>query len=232
MKRTSLFLVGSYLAYLVVRVFVCVVQAMPLDTCVVVARWLATICFRLGIRRDVVEENLRGAFPQMSDSQRQQLAWEMWEHLFLMVVEVIQAPRKIHHTNWRDYAHLINADGIVRTFFDDRPTVIVCGHYGNFELSGYILGLLGFPTYSIARPLDNPFLDRFLNEFRGLQGQHILSKMGSASDVERVLDGGGILALIGDQYAGRKGCWVEVFGRPGEQPQGDRALYAVARSAD
>ena len=61
----------------------------------------------------------------------------------------------------------------IRSFarcFDDRPTVIICGHYGNFELSGYVLGLLGFPSYTIARPLDNPYLDRFINEFRGLTG--------------------------------------------------------------
>ena len=114
----------------------------------------------------------------------------------------------------RKFTTLHNADQIIRTFFDPRPTVVVCGHYGNFELSAYMLGLLGFPTYTIARPLDNPFLDRFLNEFRGLTGQHMLPKNGSTGQVEGVLAAGGILALLADQYAGPKGCWVEFFGRP------------------
>jgi KDO2-lipid IV(A) lauroyltransferase len=205
----------DYLVYLAVRIFVCVVQAMRMETCAALARVLATLASSVArIRGDVVDENLRHAFPNMSLSERRALTWQMWEHLFLMVVEVIHAPRKIHDTNWRDYVTLEGADVIIRTLFDDRPTILICGHYGNFELSGYVFGLFGFPTFTIARPLDNPFLDRYLNEFRGLTGQYILSKTGSSRQIQDILDQGGILAFLGDQFAGRKGCWVEFFGRP------------------
>ncbi len=221
----------DYLGYLVVRFFVCVVQAMPLDTCAVVARWLATVCASvLKIRRRVVEDNLKHAFPEMSALQRKRLAWRMWEHLFLLLIEVMHAPRKIHHTNWRDYVTLVNADKIIRAFFDYRPTVIICGHYGNFELSGYVLGVLGFPSYTIARTLDNPYLDRFLNEFRGMTGQYILPKAGSTGEVEAVMARGGILALLADQHAGRKGCWVEFFGRPASSHKGI-ALFTLTSEA-
>ncbi len=221
----------DYLAYLVVRIFVCVVQAMPVERCADVARVLATICASiLKIRRRLVEENLKCAFPEMSAAERKQLAWRMWEHLFLLVVEVVHAPRKIHHTNWREYVTLVNADQIIRTFFDDRPTIVVCGHYGNFELSGFTLGILGFPSFTIARTLDNPYLDRFLNEFRGLTGQYILPKEGSSGDVHEVLKRGGIIALLGDQNAGRKGCWVDFFGRPASSHKGI-ALFTLASEA-
>ena len=223
--------VVDYLAYLVVRVFVCVVQAMPVERCAGVARFLATMCASvLKIRRRLVEENLKHAFPEMTAAERKRLAWQMWEHLFLMVVEVIHAPRKIHRTNWRDYVTLVNADQIIRTFFDDRPSIIICGHYGNFELSGFVLGILGFPSFTIARTLDNPYLDRFLNTFRGMTGQYILPKEGSSPEVEKVLKAGGILALLGDQNAGRKGCWVEFFGRPASSHKGI-ALFTLASEA-
>jgi KDO2-lipid IV(A) lauroyltransferase len=203
------------LAYLVVRIFVCVVQALPLDTCALLARRLATICTRvLRIRRELIEENLRHAFPQLTAGERTSLTWRMWEHLFLMIFEVVHAPRKIHDTNWRDYITLYRTDDLVRAFFDDRATIIICGHYGNFELSGYAMAVLGFPSFTVARPLDNPYLDRFLNEFRANSGQFILSKTGSAGQIESVLERGGNLALLGDQYAGPKGCWVDFFGRP------------------
>jgi KDO2-lipid IV(A) lauroyltransferase len=221
----------DYVSYLVVRLFVCVVQAMPLERCAVVARLLATICASiLKIRRRLVEDNLRHAFPEMTAAERKVLAWRMWEHLFLLLVEVIHAPRKIHHTNWRDYVSLVNAKDIIGAFFDDRPTVIICGHYGNFELSGYVLGILGFPSYTIARTLDNPYLDRYLNEFRGLTGQYILAKEGSSGAIEKVLAGGGILALLADQNAGRKGCWVEFFGRPASSHKGI-ALFTLGSEA-
>lgn len=219
------------LAYLTVRIFVCIVQAMPIETCARVARLLATVCSDIvPIRREVIEDNLRHAFPEMSADARRKLTWRMWEHFFLIIVEVVHAPRKIHATNWRDYITLKDNDIIIRTMFDDRPTVIICGHYGNFELSAYVFGIFGFPTYTVARPLDNPHLDRFLNDFRGLTGQFILNKNGSAGQIQEILNRGGILALLGDQYAGRKGCWVEFFGRPASSHKAI-ALFTLASNA-
>lgn len=221
----------DYLAYLVLRIFVCVVQALPVEHCAAVARFLAMLCASvLKIRRALVEDNLRHAFPEMLPAQRHRLRRQMWEHLFLMVIEVIHAPRKIHHTNWRDYVSLVNADQIIRAFFDERPTIIICGHYGNFELSGFVLGILGFPSYTIARTLDNPYVDRFVNEFRGMTGQYILPKTGSAGAVEEILKRGGVLALLADQDAGRKGCWVEFFGRPASSHKGI-ALFTLGSGA-
>ncbi len=67
--------VVDYLAYLVVRVFVCVVQAMPVERCAGVARFLATMCASvLKNRRRLVEENLKHAFPAMTAAERKRLA--------------------------------------------------------------------------------------------------------------------------------------------------------------
>ena len=97
---------------------------------------------------------------------------------------------------------------------DYRPLVAVSGHYGNFEMAGYATGLMGMPSHTIARKLDNPYLDKFVNDFRGTNGQFILPKDGSATMVQEVLESGGILTLLGDQHAGTKGCWVDFLGRP------------------
>ena len=40
--------------------------------------------------------------------------------------------------------------------------VMVTGHYGNWEILGYVLATLGFPTTSVARPLDNPYISNFV----------------------------------------------------------------------
>jgi KDO2-lipid IV(A) lauroyltransferase len=231
----------DYAVYLAIRLVVCIVQAMPIALCAAAARRLAVLASDvLGIRADVVDDNLRHAFPAMSAGERRALCRRMWEHLFLMGIEIVHAPRKIHDTNWRDFVTLVNADQIIRACFDERPAVIISGHYGNFELSGYVLALLGFPSFTVARPLDNPYLDRFVNDFRGRTGQYILAKRGSSGDIDNVLARGGLLALLGDQYAGRKGCWVEFFGRPASSHKaialfslgGDApALFCFARRA-
>src|ERR1700691_3992212 len=98
---------SQYLAYVLVRVAVCLLQALRMETCQALARWVATVCHDwLRIRSDVVDENLRFAYPELSDAQRQKLGWQMWEHLVLFVVEIAHAPRKIHETNWREFVEL------------------------------------------------------------------------------------------------------------------------------
>ncbi len=205
----------DYSTYLVVRVLIAVIQALPLETCEKIASVMATLAGRiLRIRGRVVEENLRTAFPDMPAEERDALAWEMWRHLILMIMEIALTPRKVHETNWKEHSHIVNQEPFVRTLLSGRPLVLISGHFGNFELGGYLMGLFGFPTYTVARELDNRYLDRFVNDFRGRTDQYMLPKKGSGADIQKMLERGGILTLLGDQHAGQRQCWVNFFGKP------------------
>lgn len=207
--------VVDYLVYLVVRIFICLVQTVQSETSRRLARGFAWLMGDLlGIRRGVVDDNLRHAFPKLSPAERKRLARRMWEHLLVLVYEVAHASRKIHQTNWRRYVRLVGMDRGVRLLLGARPTVIVTAHFGNFEIGGYMLGLLGFPSFTVARNLDNPYLDRFVGRFRGASGQYMIPKNGGYEQILQVLAAGGTMAFLADQYAGPKGCWVEFFGRP------------------
>jgi KDO2-lipid IV(A) lauroyltransferase len=201
--------------YLFVRVLIALIQALPLAVCERIANLLATLAGRIfRIRGNVVQENLRTAFPDLSADERDQITWQMWRHLILMIMEIAQTPRKVHETNWKEHSHIVNQELFVRTLLSGRPLVIISGHFGNFELGGYLMGLFGFPTYTVARELDNKYLDRFINDFRGRTGQYMLPKKGSGADIQKVLERGGILTLLGDQHAGQNQCWVDFFGKP------------------
>ena len=118
---------ADYLVYLLVRVLICIVQAMRIETGQTLARALAWLFADvLGIRAKVVEENLRHAFAEQSEPQRRQLARQMWEHLFLLVLEVAHAPRKIHETNWRQFVRLEGEARLIRlTRSGASPTDLV-----------------------------------------------------------------------------------------------------------
>ena len=204
----------DYLVYVAVRIVVAIIQAVPIDTCAKLGAHLARLCCWLRIRHSVIEENLRYAFPHLSDAERLELHQAHWQHILLMIFEMAHADRMIHDTNWRDHVRLCQPCELVTRLLDTRPTVIVAGHFGNFEVSARMLGLFGFSTFAVARPLDNPYLDRWVNSFRARFGQIILPKKGSAHDADARLTAGGILAVLGDQSAGPKGCFVDFFGRP------------------
>lgn len=223
--------VADGLVYLIVRVVLCVLQALPIETCDQLARGLAWLAYDgLRVRRRITDENLGYAFPELSAERRANIARGMWHHLVLMVCELAQLNRKIHESNWTDYVVCRDVAEHVRWLTSSRPVVMVSGHYGNFEVGGVLAGLLGFPTYTIARPLDNPFLHRFITRHRSAKGQFMLPKNGSAQDADRILSAGGTLVLLGDQYAGAKGCWVPFFNRPASCHKAI-ALFALAHQA-
>lgn len=221
----------DYLVYLLVRTFICVLQAVSMETCQQVTAALATLFADvLKIRRAVVDENLRYAFPEKSPEERRLITWQMWRHLFTLVVEIAQAPRKIHETNWRDFLTLHNADLLTRLGLGNRPVVIVSAHFGNFEMAGYLLAILGFPTYTVARTLDNPHVNAFLNRFRSRTGQHMIPKRDGYDQIVSVLSRGQMMTFLADQYAGSKGCWVEFFGRPASAHKAI-ALFSLSHDA-
>ena len=149
------------------RVVICVIQSLPRAA---LNRWAHSLsgllANRLRIRRTVVRDNVRQAFPEMSPQAQREVARGMWEHLLLMVVEIAHANRVIHKSTWRRYLRIEGMEEIVRTLWLDRPKVVLSGHYGNFELAAYLFGLFGFQIFSVARELDNPLLDQFVTEFR------------------------------------------------------------------
>ncbi len=205
----------DYSVYLLVRALICAIQALSLDTCLALSKQIGWLCWHvLQLRRDVIEENLQHAFPEKAQAERDRIALAMWEHLLLMVMEIAHAPRKIRPTTWRKYASLPNMPEMLHRLVDDRPMVIISGHHGNFEMGGYLLAMHGFPTYTVARSLDNPYIDRFVNRFRGMTGQYMLPKQGSGKQIALLLERGGTLVLLGDQHAGAGACWVDFFGRP------------------
>ena len=205
----------DWCVYLLVRIVICWLQMISLESCVDLSKGLSFLMWRvLRFRRTVIEENLLHAFPQASDLDRARIGRGMWEHLILMVCESARAERKIHDTNYREFFTFRDQPQLLNSMLDPRPLVLVTGHYGNFELGGFVLGLLGFPTYTIARPLDNRFLNDYVNRFRQIKGQYILSKNGSAQMVNQLLERGEKLGILGDQHAGSRGCWVEFMGRP------------------
>jgi KDO2-lipid IV(A) lauroyltransferase len=212
-KRSRL---ADYLIYLAVRLVVCVLQMLSYEAGLRVAAGLAWLAYRIDRRHRLVAlENLGHAFPEIQDPQeRDQLVRAVYRHFCELLITLLHLPRRLHATTWRDYLDMQGGRELVVALLSGRPVLLVTGHFGNWELGGYALGLLGFSTHAIARPLDNLYLDRFLRGFRERTGQQVLAKHGDFERMQDVLDTGGVIGTLGDQDAGQRGLFVGFFGRP------------------
>jgi KDO2-lipid IV(A) lauroyltransferase len=207
--------VADFAVYLAVRLLVCLLQLLPLSACRKLADALAWLAYTIDKRhRQVALDNLRHAFPLSSEAERLRLVRRVYRHFCRVLVEIVHLPRILHPGNWRRYVTIDRGELLVDALTSGRPLLLVTGHFGNWEMAGFVLGVLGFKTYAIARPLDNRFLDGFLLRFRQKTGQTILAKQGDFERIQSVLQQKGTVATLADQDAGQRGPFVDFFGRP------------------
>jgi KDO2-lipid IV(A) lauroyltransferase len=167
---------------------------------------------------------------EFSDAERERIVRGVYLHFCKMIMELLHTPRKIHLTNWREHVSLVGHEPTLDRLMTGGPIILLTGHYGNWELAGYLFGLFGFPTYSVARTLDNPYLDRFLRTFRERTGQKLIPKAGGYDQILEVLQSGRALSMLADQDAGQRGMFVEFFGRPASTHKAI-ALLAIEHQA-
>ncbi len=208
----------DYAVYVVVRTVVCLIQILPWSFGLTLARMLAWLIYRVDRRhRLVAADNIRRAFADLDEPAVDRLVRASYLYLTTMLVEMIRLPRVLRRDNVYDLIqHGQPGDlPLIRDWVaTGRPRLVLTGHFGNWEVLAYVTGLVGFRGAIIARRLDNPFLDRFLAQFRRTTGLQLLDKNRDYPRILETLAEGQGIGILGDQDAGPRGLFVDFFGRP------------------
>jgi KDO2-lipid IV(A) lauroyltransferase len=206
--------VRDWLLYVAVRILVVFLYLFDVETNLRFACFLGRLLWKHYHRgRQRALENLRASFPGQSEEWIWQTGRRSFEQIVMLTIDVLFTPRLVKKYNWREYSRYKNAEHAKWLMQERKGLLMVTGHYSNFEITGYLMGLFGFDLYSIARPLDNKYLNRFLYGVRERRGQKIIDKKGAAELMPQIVARGSTLGFIADQDAGKKGVFVDFFGR-------------------
>lgn len=156
---------------------------------------------------------LEVAFPDYTQDQRHALVMRAYEHLAMLGVELAVTPRLLSEDAWTDYVELGNLQTVMRPLLNDRPTLLLTGHCGNWEIVGYTMALLGFSMHAIYRPLDLRPADDWVRQTRSRRGLDLLDKFGAMRAMPDLMEQGKAVAFVADQNAGDRGLQVPYFGR-------------------
>lgn len=166
-------------------------------------------------RYDIAAENIRQSFgATFSQEQIDQTIFGMWQHLLRIVCEMVQFPRKVSCRNIYDVIQFRNKNQVIQALCSGRPVIMLSGHFGNWETSIATFGMFGFTMGVVARTLDNQYLDDWFRRFRESTGHAMIDKRGGGNEMQDRLSNDQHLALLADQDAGRRGVFVDFFGRP------------------
>ena len=168
------------LVYVGVRLASAAMHCFPVDTNLQTAQFIGDVMYRVDRKhRERAMANLRRSFPDMPDRQRHALARQCMQQMVMLAVEVLFTTRLIRLDTWAEYCRLENFTQVLSMLLTrGKGMIMLTGHYGNWEILGYVLATLGFETTSVARPLDNPYLNDWIMGVRERQGQKIVGKKG------------------------------------------------------
>lgn len=181
----------------------------------------------LGIRKRVVTRQIAAAFPGLGDDQVRTLAKQAYAHLGRVSVEAALVGR-------------LGREGVLSLFEDEsdfavvekrlaegRGVIAFAGHVGSWELTGAYLAARGVPTDAVARRMNNPLFDAFVNKARSDSGIVVVYDDEAVRRIPRSMKEGRLVGLIADQgVMGLASSFVPFFGRPAKTPKGP-AVFAL-----
>ena len=204
----------DWLLYVAVRLLTIVLHLFDVETNLRFACFLGDLLWKHYHRgRQRALDNLRASFPEKSAEWIEWVGRRSFQQLAMLAIDVVFTPRIVRKWNRRQYCRFRNAEHTKWLMHEHKGLLMVGAHYSNFEIIGYLMGLYGFESYNIARPLDNKYLNRYLYNVRERHGQRLIDKKGAAEMMPKLVEQGSTLGFIADQDAGKKGIFVDFFGR-------------------
>jgi len=95
-----------------------------------------------------------------------------------------------------------------------KGVLIITGHCGNWELLAILASYKVAPTSVVVRPLNNPYLNAFLQTARSRFGNRIIDKKGALRAILATLKNGGNVGILMDQAVlAEEGFVIDFLGR-------------------
>jgi len=214
--RLRRFIPAQALAYLFLRYIIAALDVFTYDFARRVGKLIGRIMYVLDAkhRRIAVKNIQRAEGMPKSDREVHRLVRRVYEHFAVGAIETLLMPRMMTRGDLDKIARFEGLQLIDDALAKGRGAIVVLGHLGNWELLGLAISLRGYDLSSIARPIENPFLDRYVNRLRRSTGQRIIPKHKAVRSMGESLKSNKILAILGDQNARKNGIFVPFFGRP------------------
>lgn len=205
----------DYLAYVGLRLFAMFVHMQPWARIYKTAAIIGNLVYRFDKRhRHRALEHLRRSFPDWSEAKLHEVASASMRNLMYLAVEMLFTTQLITPGRWKMHVKPTNMSETIRLLLEQKTGLIfLTGHFGNWEVSGYSLAALGFPSVVVARPLDNTYVSDYVYGIRTRKGMKIVDKKGATQQADQILANKGVIGFVADQDAGRKGMFVDFFGR-------------------
>ncbi len=216
--------------FLFMMVFNLVLFVLPWTLTWRLGRGFGWIAYKLLTKRkSTVARNIRRAFPERSESEVEVLIKGCYMHWGEGFISTL----KLWMISQRKARSIVDAPGlddyVLGSIERGEPVLYFTGHFGSWEMAGRYVGGLGDGAASIYRIQKNPLVDWFLTKIREYHQLELVNSWSGMAAFEEALKRTYGLAVVGDQYKGKKGVQIDFFGIPSSTPRGAAVLTYRAK---
>lgn len=167
-------------------------------------------------RHKLVRANLKNAYPEKSEAEREAIGLEMWGSMARLAAEYIFLDELFDYDperNGRDRVEVEGAEIFLDLVAHPRPFITFTAHTGNFELLPIAAATFGLDVTVLFRPPNNRYIaKRLFSARRTRHGALVPSHAGAAWNLARALERGGGVGMLVDQKF-KKGARTRFFGQ-------------------
>jgi len=167
----------------------------------------------LGFRRTVIRENLRMAFPELGEEDRERIARGSFRNVGMSLMELMWLPR----LTGQSVKSLVDFEGrevLEQCLRRGKGAVLLTAHIGNWEMVPISVQVaLGIPVHSLYKPQSNPWIDRKIRARRTKFGTRVIPMGMGIREILRVLQSGECVLIAADQSAPKESIRMKFFGR-------------------
>ena len=178
-----------------------------------IGAWIGAAAFRLLPRlRGVGRQNLHLAYPEMSADEQDKVLRGVYKHLGWQMAEFCQM-RRYTPENTSGFLRYEGLENYLAAKDAGKGVFVLTGHLGAWELSSFYHSLMGYPMSMVIRRLDNPGVDRLVNEIRCMHGNKVLHKDDFARGLLAAMRRGETVGILMDtNMTPPQGVFVDFFG--------------------
>jgi KDO2-lipid IV(A) lauroyltransferase len=203
------------LEYAIVRALIAILRVMPQAVVDAGGTLLGRAFYTLdGAHRRIALRNLATAFPARPEAERRAIARAAFTHFGRLLFELL----RFATLTPSQMVARVEVDGAERSraaYAQGKGVLFVTGHFGYWELQAMVHAVQVAPVGILARALDNPYLNRLLEDIRQRTGNTVIYRRGTIRRVMRTLQAGqGVAVLIDQHIMSREAIYVDFFQRP------------------
>ena len=202
----------AYSEYVLVYSFYAFLNILPQDLSLKIGRFLGLIFYKIDKKhRKHTLNNLKIAFPTKTENELTDIAIKFYKNLGMVFVEIFRL-NKYKESNIDDFVEY-DFDQI-KNIYGGQGILLLTAHFGNWELLAKTFGLKGYKGNVLARPLDNPYIEKILYDLRTASGNKVIyNRENAVKNIIKALNEKEIVGFLPDENASKRiGVFVDFFG--------------------